>query len=167
MWHYSRLLLSVSHRLHSHGRQWHTQEHFLNVILPETRHFDIHSAVGVKGTPLWTVLSRSIETLQKAQQAKWSWVWRFEVNIRYCNKDHTLKTSHYLSSSYPSTNITVLNKYRQIHFIFFHYYSALEAGLAGTRDQSCDRYGSGHCILGKFLGVVCHCFPPPTYIIHP
>jgi len=19
----------------------------------------------------------------------------------------------------------------------------------------------GHCILGKFLGVVCHCFPPP------
>ena len=20
-----------------------------------------------------------------------------------------------------------------------------------------------HCILGKFLGVVCHCFPPPLY----
>ena len=33
-------------------------------------------------------------------------------------------------------------------------------GLAGTRVQSCDRYGSGICILGKFLGVVCHCFPP-------
>jgi len=36
--------------------------------------------------------------------------------------------------------------------------------LAGTRAQSCDRYGSGHpasCFLGKFLGVVCDCFPPP------
>jgi hypothetical protein len=21
-----------------------------------------------------------------------------------------------------------------------------------------------HCILGKFLGVVCHCFPPPLYV---
>ena len=20
-----------------------------------------------------------------------------------------------------------------------------------------------HCILGKFLGVVCHCFPPPAF----
>jgi hypothetical protein len=53
-----------------HERQWHTREHFLNVILPETRHFDIHSAVRVKGTPLWTVLSRPIEILQKAQHAK-------------------------------------------------------------------------------------------------
>jgi len=68
--HYSRLLLSVSHRIHSLGRQWHTHEHLLNVILPETRHFVIHSAARVKGTPLWTVLSRSIETLQKAQHAK-------------------------------------------------------------------------------------------------
>ena len=31
-------------------------------------------------------------------------------------------------------------------------------GLAGTRAQSCHRYD---CILGKFLGVVCYCFPPP------
>ena len=37
---------------------------------------------------------------------------------------------------------------------FIHQYSALEAGLAGTRAQS-------HCILGRFLGVVCNCFPPP------
>ena len=43
---------------------------------------------------------------------------------------------------------------------FIHQYSlVLEAELAGTRAQSCDRYGSG--ILGKYLGVVCHCFPPP------
>jgi len=24
--------------------------------------------------------------------------------------------------------------------------------------------GLAHCILGKFLGVVCHCFPPHIYI---
>jgi hypothetical protein len=70
MCHYSRLLLSVSHRIHSLGRQWHTHKHLLNVILPETRHFVINSAVRVKGTPMWTVPSRSIETLQKAQHAK-------------------------------------------------------------------------------------------------
>ena len=25
--------------------------------------------------------------------------------------------------------------------------------------------GLAHCILGKFLGVVCHCFPPPLDIL--
>ena len=35
---------------------------------------------------------------------------------------------------------------------FIHYYSGLEAGLAGTRDQSCDRYGSGTLHPGQVLG---------------
>ena len=33
--------------------------------------------------------------------------------------------------------------YIYIHSFIIHQYSALEAGLAGTRAQSCDRYGSG------------------------
>ena len=33
--------------------------------------------------------------------------------------------------------------------------------LAGTRAQSGDRYGSGTLHSGSFLGVGCHCFPPP------
>ena len=35
---------------------------------------------------------------------------------------------------------------------FIHQYSALEAGLAGTRAQSCDRYGSGTLHPGHVLG---------------
>ena len=23
-----------------------------------------------------------------------------------------------------------------------------------------------HCILGKFVGVVCHCFPPDMYVLY-
>ena len=38
-----------------------------------------------------------------------------------------------------------------IHSVI-HYYSALEAGLAGTRAQSCDRYGSGTLHPGQVLG---------------
>ena len=33
--------------------------------------------------------------------------------------------------------------------------------MAGTRAQSCDRCGSGTLHPGKFLEVVCDCFPPP------
>ena len=50
--------------------------------------------------------------------------------------------------------------YCRIHS-FIHQYSALEAGLAGTRAQSCDRYGSGTLHPGQVLGLVCHCFSPP------
>ena len=35
---------------------------------------------------------------------------------------------------------------------FIHQYSALEARLAGTRAQSCDRYGSGTLHSGQVLG---------------
>ena len=41
----------------------------------------------------------------------------------------------------------------------------LEAGLAGTRAQSCDRYGSGTLHPGQVLGVVCHCLPPPLDVL--
>jgi len=34
---------------------------------------------------------------------------------------------------------------------FIHQYSALEAGLAGTRAQSCDPYGSGALHSGQVL----------------
>ena len=33
--------------------------------------------------------------------------------------------------------------------------------MAGTRAQSCDRYGSGTLHPGQVLGMVCNCFPPP------
>ena len=33
--------------------------------------------------------------------------------------------------------------------------------MAGTRAQSCDRYGSGTLHPGQLLGGICHCFPPP------
>ena len=47
---------------------------------------------------------------------------------------------------------------RRIFFIhsfihsFIHQYSALEAGSAGTRAQSCDRHGSGTLHPGQVLG---------------
>ena len=71
----------------------------------------------------------------------------------------------------PSLLIPVESYVQSLHIkdSFIHYYSALEAGLAGTRAQSCDRpVWLWHTdILGKFLGVVCHCFPPsldvPTF----
>ena len=39
-----------------------------------------------------------------------------------------------------------------INISFIHLYSALEAGLAGTRAQSCDWYGSGTLHPGQVLG---------------
>ena len=44
---------------------------------------------------------------------------------------------------------------------FIYLYSALEAGLAGTRARHTTGMALARCILGKFLGVVYHCFPPP------
>ena len=62
----------------------------------------------------------------------------------------------------PTLGIIHFNTYTScIETSFIHSYSALEAGLAGTRAQSCDRYGSGTLHPGQVLGVVCHCFPPP------
>ena len=51
------------------------------------------------------------------------------------------KTRNYFHAVYPGF----------IHS-FIHQYSALEAGLAGTRAQSCDRYGSGTMHPGQVLG---------------
>ena len=46
----------------------------------------------------------------------------------------------------------ILSVVLQIIHSFIHQYSALEAGLAGTRAQSCDRYGSGTLHPGQVLG---------------
>ena len=46
-----------------------------------------------------------------------------------------------------------MDPYSVLNCLFIHHlYSALEAGLAGTRAQSCDRYGSGILHPGQVLG---------------
>ena len=45
---------------------------------------------------------------------------------------------------------------------FIHYCVALEAGLAGTRDESCDRYGSGTLHPGQVLGGSLPLLSPPS-----
>ena len=40
----------------------------------------------------------------------------------------------------------------KIRSFIIHWYSALEAGLAGTRAQSYDRYGSGTLHPGQVIG---------------
>ena len=47
----------------------------------------------------------------------------------------------------------ILGKFLGVYiYSFIHQYSSLEAGLAGTRAQSCDRYGSGTLHPGQVLG---------------
>ena len=49
--------------------------------------------------------------------------------------------------------VVFLHVYDLIYiYTFINHYSALEAGLAGTRAQSCDRYGSGALHPGQVLG---------------
>ena len=48
-----------------------------------------------------------------------------------------------------------------LDYSFIHQYSALEAGLAGTRAQSCDRYGSGTLHPGQVLGGSLPLLSPP------
>ena len=49
-------------------------------------------------------------------------------------------------------NLTTYIYCRSWQCSFIHLYSALEAGLAGNRAQSCDRYGSGTLHPGQVLG---------------
>jgi len=73
----------------------------------------------------------------------------------------------YLIPQYHRQHLT-LEHTQQIHFPYckvqfikkfiHHSHSALDAGLAGTRTQSCDRYGSSTLQLWQDLGVVFH-FP--------
>ena len=56
----------------------------------------------------------------------------------------------YLKSRIWRQRNTGRNVFKGIHS-FIHYYSALEVGLAGTRAQSCDRYGSGTLHPGQVL----------------
>ena len=51
-------------------------------------------------------------------------------------------------------------RYQQREYSFIHWYSALEAGLAGTRAQSCDRCGSGTLHPGQVLGGSLPLFSP-------
>ena len=51
------------------------------------------------------------------------------------------------------------------HHSFIHSSSALEAGLAGTRAQSCDRYGSGTLHPGQVLGGSLPLLSPNVLII--
>ena len=54
---------------------------------------------------------------------------------------------------FPSRELKVLLYiYTFIHSFIIHQYSALEVGLAGTRAQSCDRYGFGTLHPGQVLG---------------
>ena len=50
---------------------------------------------------------------------------------------------------------------RRLWHSFIHQYSALETGLAGTRAQSCDRYGSGTLHPGQVLGGSLPLLSPP------
>ena len=50
--------------------------------------------------------------------------------------------------------------YNQNSFIYSLVFS-LEGRAWHDPEPKRDRYSSGYCILGNFLGVVCHCFPPP------
>ena len=45
--------------------------------------------------------------------------------------------------------------------LFIHQYSALEADWQEPESSHVTGVALAHCILGTFLGVVCHCFPLP------
>jgi hypothetical protein len=51
-----------------------------------------------------------------------------------------------------------------IYYYYYYYYSAL--GLVWAEPESNQATGMAlvRCILGKFLGVVCHCIPPPFLV---
>jgi len=48
--------------------------------------------------------------------------------------------------------------------IFIHPYSALRPVWQESESSQATGMALAHCILGKFLGVGCHCFPPPLDI---
>ena len=64
--------------------------------------------------------------------------------------NHTKKNSQQLNNYFVlcGSNNNNNNNHSFIHSLVF----ALEAGLAGTRAQSCDRYGSGTLHPGQVLG---------------
>ena len=49
---------------------------------------------------------------------------------------------------------------------FIHYYSALQAGLAGTRAESCDRHGSGTLHPRQVLGGSVPLLSPAFRLFH-
>ena len=63
---------------------------------------------------------------------------------------------------YNRTNVwTILNVIGWRYYYYYYYwYWALGPVWPETRVQSGDWYALVRCILCKFLGVACHCFPP-------
>ena len=66
---------------------------------------------------------------------------------------------HYLKEyPPPALRTTLWHTYSFIHSLLF----SLEGRAWQEPEPSrVTDMGLAHCILGKFLGVVCHCFPPP------
>jgi len=55
------------------------------------------------------------------------------------------------------------NIIKPINTVFIHSLVFSPTGLSGRNQSPVMEpiWPLAHCILGKFLGVVCHCFPPP------
>ena len=67
----------------------------------------------------------------------------------------TTDSLQHISLTLQQTTTKIVFHIRTVHLdihSFIHQYSALEAGLARTRAQSCDRYGSGTLHPGQVLG---------------
>ena len=62
-----------------------------------------------------------------------------------------LSDQQYPTRSRPGCVTRPAAKFEKLYICHHHQYSALEAGLAGTRAQSCDRYGSGTLHPGQVL----------------
>jgi hypothetical protein len=56
---------------------------------------------------------------------------------------------------------TLTNFLNSIHSIIHSFISIQPLGRFGRNQREVTGMALAHCILGKFLGVGCHCFPPP------
>jgi len=80
-------------------------------------------------------------------------IWKFLIRNVHCHR--------FLNTQFKMW----INIFTKLSHQLIHSFISIQPwkpGLAGTRAQSCDRYGSGTLHPGQvLLGVVCHCFPPP------
>ena len=83
----------------------------------------------------------------------------------------------HLSPVYPRSDYHRADRYPEMslcptyHFNFKHYYFIIDiqpSGRSGQRPEFSQATGMAlvRCILGKFLGVACHCFFPASNILH-
>ena len=68
-----------------------------------------------------------------------------------------------------NTYLSYANKINTGLFIhsFIHSFTSIQPQRPGWQEPESSHVTGmalAHCILGKFLGVVCHCFPPPLDI---